>query len=115
MNEHCTVGCTIEARKEFVGSGPNGKILPLDVYKHFKYTEVWLDTFRYEDDGFPSGEYMTNSGDGVKTIDRMLQTLDQLRKDRKIRLVLDYDPDFPIAMVRFWGTYLPEIQAKKKG
>lgn len=42
----------------------------------------------------------------------MLSVLDKLRTDRKLRIVIDCDPEFPFAMMRFWGTYKLEIQAK---
>lgn len=82
----------------------------LEVYEHFKYVEENC-MFHYEDDGFPTGQYMPKCH-GPETLERMLQILDDLRKDRKIRLIIDYDPDYPVAMARFWGTYLPEIQEK---
>lgn len=88
-------------------------LTPADIYQHFKYFEAGFDVFRYEDDGFPSGEYTTELGpDSPKALARLTAVLDNLRKDRRIRLVIDYDPDFPVAMARFWGTYKPEIQAR---
>lgn len=107
------------ARAAVVGSGDDGEVIQRDVYKHFGYFEDYEHArigeetmFRYEDDGFPSGQYTTEFDDGPNVLRRMLSILDELRTDRKIRIVIDCDPDFPVAMMRFWGTYKPEIQAK---
>lgn len=99
-----------EERTAIIAPNDDKDIPQQEVYAHFKYIEKDC-MFHYEDDGFPTGQYMTHY-DGPGTLKRMLQILDELRLDRKIRLIIDYDPDFPIAMARFWGTYLPEIKAK---
>lgn len=99
------------ARAAFVGSGEGGDICTRDIYEHFGYVEENY-MFHYEDDGFPTGQYTTRIDDPERVLERMLSIFNEIRTDRKIRVVIDIDPDFPIAMMRFWGTYRPEIQAK---
>lgn len=98
-------------RAAFVGSGDDGEICLADVYKHFGYVEE-NHMFHYEDDGFPTGQYTTEFDDGPNVLRRMLSILNDLRTDRKIRIVIDCDPDFPVAMMRYWGKYQPELGAK---
>jgi len=80
--------------------GPN----ILDTYEHYGYVEIDPLHCRYQDDGFPSGEYFTASEGGIDTLRRMVSVLGMLNPDKKIRAVFDYDPDYPVSMVRYWGT-----------
>lgn len=96
-------------REAFVGSGENGEIWLMDVYEHFGYVEE-NGMMRYEDDGFPSGQYTTHFDDGPDTLKRMLSIIDYLRTDRKIRIVIDCDPEFPVSMMRYWGTHNSKMQ-----
>lgn len=98
-------------RAAFIGSGDNGEICPVDVYKHFGYVEENC-MFHYEDDGSPTGQYETMFDDGPSVLKRMLGILDELRADQKIRIVIDCDPDFPVAMMRYWGTHRPGSKLK---
>lgn len=83
---------------------------PLEIYRHYGYTEVDPDTWVYTDGGFPSGEYFTENS-GPDTLERLGMVLASLRKDKRIRVVIDYDPDYEVAMTRYWGQLTSSSQA----